>query len=140
MIELLVSQGKITREDLNELDCSISNRSFRTYVEGLHAILCNLDHDRGECLFHNETIQDDTWEREEHGRWVEYAKRMVWQSGCSPDRLMDDLRLVSQAINSIQSMTVAGKHILNIILEKSPSLLDDQTLSIPHQNQHEETS
>jgi hypothetical protein len=139
-LELLVSQGKITQADLQELNLSINNISFRTLVEGVHAIMCDKDHDMAECKFHEETILEETWKRTCHQIWVEYVRELVTKSNTSPDRLIDDLRRISQVVNAIQSMTIGGKEMLYAILETSVAQPVDQTLSIPQQSQHEETS
>lgn len=140
MLQHLVTQGKITQDDLQELSLSTSNNSFRTLVEGLHAILCDKDHDMAECKFHEETTMDGTWNRTCHQIWITYARELVLKSNSSPDELIDDLRRVSQVVNSIQNMTVGGKEVLNVLLEKASVQLGGQTPAIQHQNLREETS
>lgn len=116
MLQQLMEQGKITQEDIQELNLSTSNQSFRTLVEGLHALLCAADHDVGECRFHEETIKERTWKRSFHQKWTIYARELVLCSNVSPDRLLDDIRRVSHIVKTIQEMTSGGIEILRDVL------------------------
>lgn len=125
---------------MENLNCSPNNQSFRQLVEGLHAIMCKLDHDTGDCAFHEETITEDTWNRESHQKWSEYAKSLIINSGNSPEKILEELRTVTNVIENVQAISSAGKAMLNDLIDCTPSLSTDRTLSTLLRNQHEGTS
>lgn len=122
ILEKLIEEGKITREVVHEYEHSYHNQSFRTFVEGLHALMCDSDHDTGECLYHNEAIQDHAWDRQFHKNWSEYGKRILKDSDVGVERMLDDLRRVSQVIKTISELTYGGRRVLWDIIERSPVL------------------
>lgn len=124
---------------MEKINLTPNNSTFRHLVEGLHAIMCNLDHDIGDCTFHNETINDNTWERESHQKWSEYAKSLILNSGSSPEKLLDELRVVTNIVENVQSISSAGRAMLNDLIDQTPSLSADRTLSRLLQNQHKGT-
>ena len=139
VLNQLIEDGKISQVDVEKINCGPNNPSFRHLVEGLHAIMCNLDHNTDECIFHNETINGSTWERESHQKWSEYAKSLIINSGYSPDQLLGELRVATDIVENVQELSIAGRTMLNDLIEATPAQSVDRTLSKMLQNQHGET-
>ena len=139
VLNQLIEDGKISQVDVEKINCGPNNPAFRHLVEGLHAIMCNLNHDIGECNFHYETINENTWKNESHQKWSKYAKSLIINSGYSPDQLLGELRIVADILENVQELSITGRTMLHDLIEATPAESVDRTLSRMLQNQHEET-
>jgi len=129
-----MNQGKITQNDLKGLNCSVENHSFRTLVEGLHAMLCPADHDTEDCLFYNETIMDNTWTRPAHSHWVDYATVLVNNYEVSPEEALDAMKSASRIADLTNNLSDVGKKLLRDIIDSHQLQSVGHTLSRTPQN------
>lgn len=130
----LLKQGKITQQDLESLNCSVENHSFRTLVEGLHATMCTFDHDTEDCSFYNETIMDNTWTRPDHSHWIEYATALINNYQSSPEEALDAMKSASRIADLTNNLSDVGKKILKDIIDSHQLQSVGHTLSRTPQN------
>ena len=102
--------------------------------------MCPYDHDTGDCRYHNEAIEDGTWDRHFHKWWAEYGRKILQDHEVGPDRMLDDLRRISQIVKGIDELSLGGRKVLWSVIERSPALSNGRTHPTLLSNQHEETS
>jgi len=103
-------------------------------------MLCNADHDTEDCLFYNETIMDDTWNRPDHIHWIEYATDLVNDYQVSPEQVLDAMKTASRIAELTNNLSDVGKNLLRDIIDSRQLQSVDQTLSKRIPSPDQETS
>ena len=84
ILEGLIKSGKITHEDIREIERRIIDSHLIKAVDIIHSILCNKPHlqpgeiDADGCLYYVEEQMDSTWTRDEHIYWLDKTREIMY--------------------------------------------------------------
>ena len=101
VLSRLRDMGKITHEDIREADSTIINKEETAIVGLLHIMMCELDHDEGECQWYVEANMTDTWERVDHKTWLEAVMQLML-------KLKIDWKGMKSLVDSMEGIYMAG--------------------------------
>jgi len=70
ILEQLITEGKISKEDVVRIEDSIITPEKERVIDLFHNIICEKNHDSEECLWYVECQAKDTWKELHHAKWT----------------------------------------------------------------------
>lgn len=121
ILDMLLKQGVISRNNIEELETSDRNPKFKQAVEAYHALMCSADHDY-DCMFHEEAIKQDTWERTAHLDWAKRVRRIIQHYDISIDIFLTDIQGIGAILSRHDNLSGAGREMFKELFTDPESL------------------